>query len=126
MKLFFTFLVFLVIHCDDSADITRQEAEKATIDALKTEIKAMAAESICSEEHMCYDVGIGAKPCGGYWEYIVYSGSINMVDFLSKIDTLKEMETAYNKKYMIQSDCYVAMPPKSITCVDGKCTPVFE
>lgn len=126
MKFFFVLLSFLVIYCDDSADISPQESEKRVIDNLKVEIKNLANESECSEEFTCYSVGIGAKPCGGFWEYIVYSSSIDVVTLMTKIETMNELEKQYNEKYTIQSDCYVAAPPKSITCEDGKCTAVFD
>jgi len=71
-------------------------------------------------------VGIGAKPCGGFWEYIVYSSSIDVETFLAKIKILNEKENEYNKKYSIQSDCFMAMPPSSISCIEGKCTGIFE
>lgn len=126
MKFFFLLLSFLVIYCDDSGDITPQESEKAYIDKLNIEIKSLAKESVCSEEFTCYSVGIGAKPCGGNWEYIVYSSSIEVVSFMEKIETMNELEAAYNEKYMILSDCYLAMPPTSLTCEDGKCVAIFE
>jgi len=126
MKLFFSLLAFLVIYCDDSGDITLQETQKAVIDNLKVEIKALADGSECSEEFTCYSVGVGAKPCGGFWEYIIYSNSINIPSFLSKIEELNDLEKSYNEKYMIQSDCFIAMPPSSIDCVEGKCVGTFQ
>jgi len=126
MKLFFSILAFLVIYCDDSGNLSLQESEKEVIDNLKVEVKAMAKASICSEEYTCYSVGIGAKPCGGFWEYIIYSNSIDIVPFLNKIESLNELEKAYNEKYTILSDCFMAMPPSSIDCIDGKCVGVFQ
>jgi len=126
MKLFFSLLAFLVIYFDGSGAISLQETEKAEIDKLKIEIKSLADESVCSEEFSCFSVGIGAKPCGGFWEYIVYSNSIDVVSFFTKIETMNDLEKTYNEKYMIQSDCFIAMPPGSIDCVDGKCVGVFQ
>ena len=126
MKLFFSLLAFLVIYFDGSGAISLQETEKAEIDKLKIEIKSLADESVCSEEFSCFSVGIGAKPCGGFWEYIVYSNSIDVVSFFKKIETMNDLEKTYNEKYMIQSDCFIAMPPGSIDCVDGKCVGVFQ
>lgn len=126
MKFLFLLMTFLVIDCNDSDAISLQEAQKEVIDNLKIEIKNLAGASICSEEYSCYNVGIGAKPCGGFWEYIVYSNSIDIVTFLAKIETLNELEKEYNEKYSILSDCFMAMPPSSISCVDGKCTAVFQ
>ena len=126
MKLIFPLLAFLFIYCHDSIDITKQEAEKAVIDNLKIEIKNLAQTSVCSEEFSCYSVGVGSKPCGGFWEYLIYSNSIDIDSFLVKIETLNELEKTYNEKHMIQSDCFIAMPPSSVECVDGKCVGTFQ
>jgi len=126
MKLFFFFLSFLVINCDDSNNLSLQETDKAAIDKLKTEIKNEAIASICSEDYTCDSVGIGAKPCGGFWEYIVYSNSIDVVSFLSDIETLNKMEKSYNEKYSTISDCSLAVQPSSVICVEGKCTAVYQ
>ena len=126
MKLIFSLFVFLISYCDDSGVIALQEAEKVVIDNLKVEIKALADGSVCSEEFSCYSVGVGAKPCGGFWEYIIYSNSIDIPSFLTKIETLNELEKSYNEKHMIQSDCFIAMPPSSIDCVEGKCVGIFQ
>ena len=126
IKLLFSILAFTFVFSGDSDAITKQETEKEKIDSLKTEIKNIADTSVCTEDYRCYSVGIGAKPCGGFWEYIVYSNSIDVVDFLAKIEKLNELEKAYNLKYSIQSDCFMAMPPSRIDCVDGKCAGVFS
>jgi len=126
MKMFLFTLIFLVNYCDDSVDILTQEAEKAVIDKLKIEIKKLADTSVCSDENKCFYVGIGSKPCGGFWEYIIYSDSIDIVSFLAKIETLNELEKTYNEKHMIQSDCYMAMPPSTLECIDGKCVGTFQ
>lgn len=126
MKLIFSVLAFLVIYCDDSGDTSKQEAEKAVIDKLKIEIKQLAETSVCSDEYKCFYVGIGSKPCGGFWEYIIYSDSIDIVNFLADIEKLNALEKTYNEKYMIQSDCFMAMPPSSMECVEGKCVGVFQ
>lgn len=126
MKYSFTILAFLVLSVVSINDMSSQEAEKEVIDQLKVEIKELANGSVCSEEHSCFSVGIGAKPCGGFWEYLIYTGSIDIETFFSKIETLNELEKEYNVKYSIQSDCYIAMPPSSISCEDGKCKGVFQ
>jgi hypothetical protein len=126
MKFFFLFLSFLVIYCDDSEVLSPQESEKEVIDKLNIEIKNLAKESVCGDEFVCYSVGIGDKPCGGFWEYIVYSSSIDVVSLMTKIEKMNELEKEYNEKYMIQSDCFLAMPPASLTCDNGKCVGIFE
>ena len=126
MKLLFSFLVLLFVYNDGVKPLDKQEKEKEKIENLKIEIRKIAATSVCTGEYRCYSVGVGAKPCGGFWEYIVYSNSIDVVDFLAKIEDLNALEKEYNVKYSIQSDCFMAMPPSSIECIDGKCTGIFQ
>ena len=126
MKFYFIFLIFLAINCTTAGDIHGQEVEKTALDSLKKEIKALADESLCSDENTCYSVGFGSKPCGGFWEYLVYSNSIEVVDFLAKIQNYNELEKKYNDKYNILSDCFLVMPPKETICENGKCKAVYQ
>jgi hypothetical protein len=126
MKFLFVILAFLLIYSEDSDAPYSQESEKQVIDNLRAEIKKMADMSVCSDQYECFSTGIGAKPMGGPWEYIIYTGSIDLVDFFAKIETLNELEAKYNEKYMIQPTGNVVLPPKSIDCVDGKCIPIYD
>lgn len=126
MKLLFSLIVLYVGVYQSTSEKSTQETEKEIIDNLRVEIKTLAESSVCSEEYMCYSVGVGSKPCGGFWEYLIYTGSIDLDSFFSKIERLNELEKEYNIKYSIQSDCFIAMPPKSVSCEDGKCKGIFE
>lgn len=127
MKLFFFTAFFLVINCSDVENSTSgQDKDKETIDKLRQEIVDMAKNSICSETYTCDVVGIGSKPCGGHWEYLVYSSSIDVEELLEKADQLYELEKAYNEKHGIGSDCMVVSPPDDIICEDGKCQGVYQ
>lgn len=121
MKYLFIFLALIAIDCTTSANLHSQEVEKKALDSLKIEIQALAIDSKCSEEFSCFSIGLGAKPCGGHWEYLVYSNSIDVVDFLTKIKNYNEMEKEYNEKYNILSDCFLILAPSKIVCENGKC-----
>jgi len=125
MKFAFIFLTFLAMNCGNSEDIIEQEVDKVALDKLAKEIKAIAEASICSEEFTCDFIGFGAKACGGNWEYLVYSNSVDVVDFLAKVKTYNALEKKYNIKYEIISDCSLVMPPKALTCENGKCKAVI-
>jgi hypothetical protein len=126
MKLLFIFLVFLATDCGTSDDIDNQEIEKAKLESLNKEIKAIAIASQCSDEYTCFSIGFGSKPCGGHWEYLVYSNSIDVVDFLAKINAYNELEEMFNKKYNIMSDCMLVMAPSKTICENGKCKAVYD
>ncbi len=125
MKSYFIFLAFLAINCTTSNDLFSQEAEKKELDSLKMEILTIAKESVCSDKFTCFSIGLGAKPCGGHWEYLLYSNSIEVVDFLAKINNYNELEKIYNEKYSILSDCFLILAPSKIVCENGKCKAIY-
>ena len=91
----------------------------------------MADESTCSEQFTCDFVGFGSKPCGGFWEYLVYSRmkkhtNSNDDEFLAKIKTYNKLEKEYNIKHGIASDCMIVMPPTNVICDNGKCKAVYN
>ena len=122
MKLLLLSSFFLGVNCSEQGDSTTgQEKDKASIDKLREEIASLAEASVCSETYTCFSIGVGSKPCGGHWEYLVYSNSIDVSTLQEKVEELNEMEKAYNEKYEVMSDCMMVMPPQAIVCEDGKC-----
>ncbi len=126
MKFLFIFLTFLAVDCSNKDIIADQDLEKKALEKLALEIKSMADKSLCSDKYVCDYIGFGSKPCGGNWEYLVYSSSIDVNGFLKKVKLYNELEKQYNTKYGIASDCMMAMPPDSTTCEDGKCKAVYN
>ena len=126
MKLLLISVFFMVASCSDQDSATGQEKEKEAIDNLRQELVEMAEASICSEQYSCAAVGLGSKPCGGHWEYLVYSTSIDVEQFLEKTRELEALEKAYNEKHQVASDCMAVLPPTGFECEDGKCKAVYE
>lgn len=126
MKYLLVFLTFLAIDCSNADDFVSQEVEKKALETLAKEIKALADASICSSEFTCDYIGFGSKPCGGNWEYLVYSSSIDVVDFLAKVKTYNELEKKYNTKYGMMSDCMAVSPPNKVICENGKCKAIYN
>jgi len=125
MKLFFSFLILLMFNCE-SSNKNNQERDKQELDKLSKEIHSIADSSVCSDEYTCKYMGLGAKPCGGYWSYLVYSTSVNEEDLIAKVKRYNELERKYNENYGIISDCSVVMPPDDVECEDGKCKAFYK
>ena len=125
MKFLFIFLTFLAMDCSNKDIIADQDLEKKALEKLATEIKSMADESICSDQFICDYIGFGSKPCGGNWEYLVYSSSIDTKKFLDKVKKYNDLEKKLNTKYGIVSDCMFATPPVKVICENGKCKAVY-
>jgi hypothetical protein len=126
MKLLFLVIPIILFGCSDAQDLAAQEVEKKAIDKLKSEIVVLAESSICSEDNDCNFVGLGSKPCGGHWEYLVYSKSIDTIKFLAKVEDCNRLENEFNQKWGIISDCSFVVPPDSVICENGKCKAMYS
>lgn len=126
MKILLVFLTFLVIDCSNNEINDNQDKEKIVLEKLAKELRTIADNSVCSDEYICDFIGFGSKPCGGNWEYLVYSSSIDVNSFLKKVKKYNDLEKKYNIKYGIVSDCMMVMPPTGTACEDGKCKAVYN
>ncbi len=126
MKFLSLFIPLLFVTCNDNSNLTTQEVEKKVIDKLKTEIIALAGNSGCSEEYTCNFVDLGSKPCGGHWEYLLFSNSVDTTKLLVKVEDYNRLEKEFNQKWDIISDCSFVVPPDSVICEDGKCKALYS
>jgi hypothetical protein len=126
MKFLPLFIPLFFVACSDNSALTTQEEEKKMIDKLKTEIVALVENSNCSEEYTCKFVGLGSKPCGGHWKYLLYSSAVDTIKLLTKVEDCNRLENDFNQKWGVISDCSFVMPPESVICEDGKCKAVYS
>jgi hypothetical protein len=83
-------------------------------------IKGEAGEGRCHTESDCRVVGLGAKTCGRYRNFLFYS----MLD--AQVSELEANVAAFNRNqnklvdmsFVVES-CGIAMP--SVGCIQGKC-----
>ncbi len=115
-------LTCLMFSCEDDDS---QEGDRIELDALKTSIEDLAATSVCSETAECKFIGLGSKPCGGPWEYLIYSTSIDVEQLEDLVEDYNKKEADFNAKWGIASDCALANPPSSINCENNRCVAVF-
>ena len=77
---------------------------------------------VCSDDSNCKFVGFGAKPCGGYWEYLVYSiANVDSTFLINKVIQYNELNDTFNVRYGWVSDCMIVEPPNNISCNNGIC-----
>ena len=126
MKFLSLLIPLIFVACSDNSYLTTQELETKVIDKLKTEIITLTGDSGCSEEYACNFVGLGSKPCGGHWEYLLYSSKVDTIKLLAKVEDYNRLEKDFNQKWDIISDCSFVMPPDSVICEDGKCTALYS
>jgi hypothetical protein len=98
-----------------------REEEGALLDAQKREIISLAKSGACAINSQCRYTGLGSKPCGGPWSYLVYSTSVDTSKLLIKVSEYNASEDRYNRKWGIYSTCDVTPSPDSIRCLNGIC-----
>ncbi len=97
------------------------EIELEKLSLLKAEIETLASTSVCDGTTECKFIGLGSKPCGGPWSYLVYTTSIDVDKLKAAVEDYNQKEAAFNGKWEIVSDCALALQPISISCENNTC-----
>ena len=100
-----------------TANVQCQDAQE--LYSLKARIDSLVKTEGCSEHEDCQILGFGSKPCGGPWEYLIYSTEIDTAKLNDLVKAHNSKEGEYNEKYQIASDCSLAILPDSIKCENG-------
>jgi hypothetical protein len=99
-----------------------QPEDQATLYRMRGEIIALIGTPSCTGQGDCRYIALGAKPCGGPWEYLIYSrATVDELTLRFKVSKYNAFNGAYNRRYNISSDCMVVPPPR-VGCVGGICT----
>ncbi|HLV14489.1 MAG TPA: hypothetical protein VKY41_04865 [Xanthomarina sp.] len=120
-------LVFLSIsNCSNADDKQNTCTEKqALLNEKRARIRSFAEASICNETYECRFIAFGNKPCGGPWEYLVYTTSIDTLEFENLVSNFNILEAKYNQECGAISDCMMVMPPSGLECENNKCIPIY-
>ncbi|MDO9039369.1 MAG: hypothetical protein Q7U59_13585 [Lutibacter sp.] len=117
-------LLAIVFGCTSTTELGKED-DLAELTSLQEEIELLVNSGVCSENSDCNYIACGSKACGGPKTYLVFSTSINVELLQQKVATYDALETAFNQKWGIISDCSVPTPPVNVTCIAGKCTAVY-
>lgn len=121
------FVLVTAMKCeeDDKSSVNCEQRLQSLI-ALKADIQAIALTSICSEDFECRYIAFGSKPCGGPWEFLIYSTSIDTINITALVERYNAMETEYNADCNPVSDCSTPQPPIGFGCENNQCIPIYE
>ena len=93
----------------------------ATLADLKAEVVRMIGDAACADVSQCRAIAFGAKPCGGPWQYLVYSIAItDSMALEAAVARYNGEETRLNASEGRMSDCSLALPP-TLARVNGRC-----
>lgn len=85
-------------------------------------IKAKIGEARAAKVSQCRFIGVGAKPCGGPWNYLVYSTmQTDETGFIKLVNEFYIIDRKYNEELRLISDCADTTPPSETYLEDGIC-----
>lgn len=124
-KLFIYLFIALLSACERNvAQSEVDELNRDQLSRLRNEINSLFDET--GNISSCRAVAFGSKPCGGPWEYLVYSNSATETEiFLNKVANYNKLEKDLNIQENAMSDCAHIQEPK-LTVIDGKCVALSE
>lgn len=96
-----------------------QQQDKDRLTLVIKKIDSLAQSQTCSDAADFTFTAIGAKPCGGPSSYIAYPKKLES-EILPEIQKFTAMQSEFNKKYNLMSDCSMVPEPTGINCVEGK------
>ena len=131
MKTFNLFLVLTLIlslatsSCIEDDSDSFCDSQLIYLSSLKANIEGLAATSICNENFECRYIAFGSKPCGGPWEFLFYTTSIDTMELENLVASYNALEADYNENCDAVSDCSTPIPPIDFSCENNQCIPIY-
>ena len=98
-----------------------EEGDRARLMEMRREIDAIIGDAAGASIADCRYAGLGSKPCGGPWEFIVYSvSSTDSTALARRLTAYDAFEAEMNERYGYVSDCSVPNIPV-LVYRDGRC-----
>jgi hypothetical protein len=96
--------------------------DKLVLDRMRHEITDSVGAAPCQGTGDCRYIGLGANPCGGPREYLVYSAATgNEIPLKFLVSKYNAFNAGYNARYHIFGPCIVPPLPE-LGCVRGRCS----
>ena len=98
-----------------------EEGDRAQLVKMRQDIDALVGDPAGRSIADCRYAALGSKPCGGPWEYIVYSVSTTDSTALAeRLTAYDAFEAEINELYGYVSDCSIPNIP-ALVYEDGRC-----
>lgn len=113
--------------CDNGVveDIqTQEESDVRRLAEMRAEILVSIEDLSCAKAADCATIALGDKPCGGPWEYLVYSrAAVDEQELTDAVDAYNRYNRELNQRWSWDSDCALAQQPGT-DCVSEACAPI--
>ena len=111
-------VIVYTISCSDNND---EISDLAELDGLRNEVNSLIGDVICNDIDDCGFMGLGTKPCGGPWEYVIFSVlNTDTAELGAKVLEYNNFNRILNERYEYSSDCSIVETPR-LVCISGKC-----
>jgi hypothetical protein len=96
-------------------------SDSTTLARLEAEVRALARADGCEAAGECRVAPLGARPCGGPRDYLVYCARrTDSVALFRKLGELQRAEQAYNERQGLMGTCEFRTPP-GVAFAGGAC-----
>lgn len=86
------------------------------------EIVRLIAGAACDTDTQCGILEVGAKPCGGPWEFLAYANAnTDLARLFQTAEVYRQLNIELNTVNELVSDCAMVLPPP-VACRDYVCT----
>jgi hypothetical protein len=103
------------------APVCRSGVSQTDLDKLRAEIDARIGDAAAEDVRFCRTIAFGAKPCGGPWEFLVYSTQrTDSASLAVRVERYNLLESRLNTEEGRVSDCSIPSEP-AVHLVDGGC-----
>jgi len=119
------FISLTAFQCDDDDLQPNCTNQIEYLEELKANIIAIANSSVCGEEFECRYIAFGSKPCGGSWEFLFYTTSIDTMELENLVASYNALEADFNENCGAVSDCSTPIPPIDFSCENNQCIPIY-
>ena len=94
-----------------------EEGDRAKLVEMRGEISALIGDAECETTEDCRQVGIGAKPCGGPWDYLIYSvtDSAALADRQINVEelTTRRVDAPMSGEPMFEAQAIIRVPDET-------------
>ena len=106
---------------DNKGDQRTEAGDRAQLAEMRRKIDALVGNAAGASIEDCRYAGLGSKPCGGPWEYAIYSASSTDSTALAEwLTAYNAFEAEMNERYGYISDCSLINEP-ILAYRDGRC-----
>jgi len=91
------------------------------LSSLRGKVAMIIGEAICESSAQCKSIGFGKKPCGGFWQYLIYSELKTETAFLEgNVSIYNALDEQRNEALGVPSTCDAVLQPR-VECRNGFC-----